>query len=369
MTPPSPDPIRPPSAGFTWPGLASVWAGYSASFLIFCGGYGIALLVVGFSRDGEFAPGEPVPELVRAMSVLAAPAALAIVAGYLGAVLAARRHNRRRGEGAGRPRLTWRIAVSPRGLSRWLFTPRGVYDVDNPRIGRVGLARSLAGAAVFAVVIFYHEPTGLLDYGEQLFTQASNAVVIGAVVLIVTAAVVLALVRAGQRGRAARALARPLLTALCAAAALAAMVASSLIYLSPPAGFSGETQRLAESEPVELVWMLMWTPLSPHTWWAALFLVCSVYYLACNMFNASDAHPLLAPILTLAVTWALTGVSLLGSVGVEVRLPVAEVPLAVPTGVATVLSFVGTATATGLAVWEIVSLRSAGLRLRAGPWR
>ena len=87
------------------------------------------------------------------------------------------------------------------------------------------------------------------------------------------------------------------------------------------------------------------------------------------MFNAADAHPLLPPTLTLGVTWALTGISLLGSFGVEIRLPVADVPLPIPTGVATVLSLIGTATVTGLAVWEIIWLRNKGLRLRAGPWR
>lgn len=368
MTQPPSAPTKPPSAGFTWPGLAAIWAGYSASFLIFCGGYGVALLVIGFGGDTEFTS-EPDPGLLRVMGVLAVPAALAIVAGYLGAVLAARRHNRSRGEGAGRPRLTWRIALSPRGLSRWLFTPRGVYEVDDPGFGRLGMARSLAGLAVFVVVIFYHEPTGLLDYGEQLFIQASNAVVVAAVVLLATTVVVFALVDAGQRGRAARALGRPLLTALCAGAALAGLALSSLVYLSPPEDFSGQPQRIAESEPVELLWILMWTPLTPHLLWALLFVGCAVYYLARNMFNAADAHPLLPPTLTLGVTWALTGISLLGSFGVEIRLPVADVPLPIPTGVATVLSLIGTATVTGLAVWEIIWLRNKGLRLRAGPWR
>lgn len=371
VTPPSPTPAppRPPSAGFTWPGLASIWAGYSASFLIFCGGYGIALLVIGFGRDAGFAAGEADPDLVRILSVLAVPAALAIAAGYLGAVLAARRHNRSRGEGTGRPRLTWRIVLSPRGLSRWLFTPRGVYDVDDPGFGRLGLARSLAGMAVFTVVIFYHEPTGIMDYGEQLFIQASNAIVVAAVVLIATAAVVFALVRADQRRSAARALSRPLLTAVVAGAALALLIGSSLIYLSPPEDFAGETQRMADTEPLELLWILMWTPMSPHLLWAVCFVGFAVYYLAGHMFNATDAHPLLAPTLTLAVTWTLTGLSALGSFGVEVRLPVADLPLPIPTGVATLLSLAGTLTVTGLAVWEIAWLRGAGLSLRAGPWR
>ncbi|QSB12564.1 hypothetical protein JQS43_12590 [Natronosporangium hydrolyticum] len=352
------DPPAPPrpSAGFTWPGLLSIVLGFVAAVVVVCGGAMINAIIVE-TGGGDREPGVFSEADNRLATILSVLAALAILGGCLGAVAAARRHNLRRGEISGRPRPTFRVFLSPRALSRLLFTPRDVYRIDDQTVARIGRARSWLGVAVFASVIIHYQPAALVDYAEQVFIQTSNAIVIAAVVLVMSLVVALLAVHRGQRGAAARAMTRPILAVIFAGSIVAIFAALSMV---------GQPAERVTVDRREDVLALFFNPLAL---WPIVFLAAATYYIAQNMFNSADAHPLLAPLITIAVTWTLAGLSLLALIGMPIRLPVRDLPLPIPTGVATVLTLVGAMTVTAVGGWEISRLRQRGLRLRRGPWR
>ena len=112
-----------------------------------------------------------------------------VIAGILLMIYDARRFNLRSGATGSHPAFGWRILLSPRGLSRWLFTPRGVYATEDRLIGLLGFARTVMGVTAVGVVITRYNAATLALLPGHLVIQGLNGAVVSTIVVMIAAAV------------------------------------------------------------------------------------------------------------------------------------------------------------------------------------
>ncbi|MFJ5776133.1 hypothetical protein [Streptomyces sp. NPDC093094] len=259
-----------------------------------------------------------------------------------------------------RPPLTVATVLSPRGLSRLIFVPRDIYEVRNSLLARLGLLRSLLGLTVWALLSLRYGATGIGAYVERFGNEVTDTVLLA--VPLVTLGCLLAVVLAApdQRSRALRAVFRPLLPAWGGIGLVFLLRAVGLIYFR-----DDEVDRAAASGG------MTWSALANMllSLWVLAFLVCSTYYAARYTFACADAHPMLAPVLSVALVWLLLAFNLARDAGVSVPLLAPPAQDILPYGVQLSLSLGGAVLMTVLAALEYRHLAGTGLGLRAGPWR
>lgn len=346
--------------------MLALVGGVVGAVVFCCLGIGVNYLLMEVPEDLE--PGSTVTlETHPIGAVLYVMSLLALVGGFVVIWLLGRARARALGQvpDAGRPPLSWRTIISPRGLSRLLFVPREVYPVDDPLMARLGLWRSGLGIAIVvgAAVAASRDTGQLAQVPGMLVTQGLNALIVGSVVLVACVLALLALVPAPQRAVARRALLRPVVT-LGYTWAVAGAFLLYLRWLTPRLEPWGEDDRIQN-----IVDFFIAIGLLVHIGWLVAFFGFGLMYIARNAFNSADAHPGLPAVFSIVLSWIFIILSVTDAVVGPVPGLVGGVQLAIPSGIALALSIGGALSVTGLAVIELVRLRRRGYRLVAGPWQ
>lgn len=282
--------------------------------------------------------------------------------GLLLMIYEARRFNLRSGATGSHPAFGWRILLSPRGLSRWFFTPRGVYDTEDRLIGLLGFARTVMGVTAVGVVIARYNAASLALLPGQLVIQGINAAVVSTTVVMIAAAVLVGTAREKARRTVGKAVLRPLLTCGWLWLLVVIMLAVGQHFHVPfrDANVSINTRDLG----FVAGWVLM--VVGP---WVAIFLMFSAYYAARHVCNTGDAHPLLPGMLASIIVWLTWSMEALRYVGISVPSPMVGAMVSVPPTIGLMFGLVGAITVTGLSVWEASRLRRAGWSFRPKTWR
>lgn len=283
--------------------------------------------------------------------------------GLLLMIYDARRFNLRSGATGSHPAFGWRILLSPRGLSRWFFTPRGAYDTEEDRlIGLLGFARTVTGVTAVGVVIARYNAGSLALLPGHLVIQAVNGAVVSTIVVVIAAAVLVGTVRRKTRWTVGQAVLRPLLTCgmLWLLVILLLTTGRNLHISFRDANVSINTRDLG----FVAGWLL--AVVGP---WVAIFLMFSAYYIARHVCNSADAHPLLPGMLAAIIVWLLWSMEALRYVGISIPSPMVGDLVSVPPTIGLVFGLVGAITVTGISVWEALRLRRAGWSFRPETWR
>ena len=282
--------------------------------------------------------------------------------GILLMIYDARRFNLRSGATGSHPAFGWRILLSPRGLSRWFFTPRGVYDTEDRLIGLLGFARTVMGVTAVGVVIARYNAASLALLPGHLVIQAINGAVVSTTVVMIAAAVLVGTAQGKTRWMVGKAVLRPLVTCGWLWLLVVLLLAVGRHFHVPfrDANLDINTRDLG----FVVGWIL--TFVGP---WVAIFLMCSAFYLARHVCNTGDAHPLLPGMLTSLIVWLMWSMEALRYAGISVPSPMVGDMVAVPPTIGLVFGLVGAITVTGLSVWEAWRLRRAGWSFRPGTWR
>lgn len=343
--------------------IISVVLGVVAAVVLCCAGIGLNVMLMDVPADT--APGTTIELQTHPVGgVLYAASALALVSGFGGVWLIGRRAARARGEqpDSGRPPLSWRTLISPRGASRLLFVPRGVYQVDDELMGRLGLARSVLGVAIIAVAVATNDPGQVGRLPGQLVTQGLNALIVGSVVLVLCCLTLLMAAPAAHRATARRAMLRP-------AATLAytwLVAAGFLLYLTKV--LEPWAVSLADDE-LDLRGAVLSLIFVGHVAWVVAFFCFSLSYIARYVFNSGDAHPGLPALAAIVLSWTFIALSLATLAFGKLPVVFGDVDLPIPGGLSTALSFGGACSVTALAVVELIRLRRRGYGLRTGRWQ
>lgn len=261
-----------------------------------------------------------------------------------------------------RPLLTWRTVISPRGLSKLLFLPRGIYGIDDALMTRLALWRSYLGVGITAAVIVSTDLGALTSMAPFLVTGAVNSFVLGTAVLVLICAF-LVLLAGEDRVRALRSMIRPGLT-LAGTWALALGFVLLLDHVLTP---RLEAAVVDDDAPVrEVAAALLWVAL---TAWLVAFFCFSLIFITRHMFASQDAHPVVPGLACAALSWAFLG---LGAWAVNIGewpLLFQAVELPVAGRLTTLLTVGGAVSVTALAGWEILRVRALGFRVRPWPRR
>ncbi|MGH4024958.1 MAG: hypothetical protein ACRDRV_10270 [Pseudonocardiaceae bacterium] len=282
--------------------------------------------------------------------------------GLLLMIYEARRFNLRSGVTGSHPALGWRILLSPRGLSRWFFTPRGVYDTEDRLIGLLGFARTVLGVTAVGVVIARYNAASLALLPGHLVIQGINGAVVGTTVVVIAAAVLAGTAWRRTRWTVGKAVLRPLLTCgwLWLLVALLLAVGRHFHVQFRDANVDIATRDLG----FVAGWILAFV--GP---WMAIFLMFSAFYAARHVCNTGDAHPLLPGMLASIIIWLMWLMEVFRYVGISVPSPMVGDMVNVPPTTGLVVGLVGAITVTGLSVWEASRLRRAGWSFRPETWR
>lgn len=274
----------------------------------------------------------------------------------------ARRFNLRSGATGSHPAFGWRILLSPRGLSRWFFTPRGVYDTEDRLIGWLGLARTVMGVTAVGVVIVRYNAGPLALLPGQLVIQGINGAVVSTTVVMTAAAVLVGTARGKTRRTVGKAVLRPLLACgwLWLLLVLLLAVGRHLHMPLRDANFSIHTR--------DLGFVAGWIGALVGPW-VGIFLMFSAFYIVRHVCNTGDAHPLLPGMLASIIVWLMWSMEALRYVGISIPSPMVGNMVSVPPTIGLVLGLVGAMTVTGLSTWEASRLRRAGWSFRAETWR
>jgi hypothetical protein len=344
--------------------IVSIAAGLVAATVLCCSGAMISAALT--ERPADLQPGDTLTVKTHPVGwVLYGLGVAALIGGFVGVWIIARREARLRGEPveAGRPRLTWRTIISPRGLSRLLFTPKGVYPVDDALMGRLGFARSLLAIAILVIVVAAYDVGSVSLLASQFVAQGLNALIVGSVVFALCGVVLAAVSDLDQRPTAWRAIRRPAITL----AYTWLLAVAFLLYVSKVLEPWGDAINSREMESfsdviVGVIYVI-------HVAWVVAFFCFSLIYIGRFLFNGSDAHPGLPAVTSIALSWTFIGLSFLASATGPLPVLFGDADLPVPGTVSQILSLSGAVTVTILAVVELIRLRRMGVGLRAGPWR
>lgn len=330
--------------------------GVAGGSLLFVLGLVVAAVVTSATRptpDADGAVPLPVPALV-----LLVLAAAVIFWGFWRVMRLGRAAALARGEDPdAAPRLTWRTVISPRGLARYLFVARESRASEDVLVGRLSTARSWVGLVVVLSVIAWFDITALAGAVEGAMISSWNLLVVSSAVVVLVTAALAVLVPASDRGAAMRSLLRPL-----GVLAVFWLLAGAVGLLGSAVDGGSQLGDDAGAGEVAVALVLL-----AGLVWVITFAVLSARYAAGNAFRSVEAHPALPPLITLLVTWAFVGISLLAPL-VTVPFLVEEAARPIPQTWNTVLTWSGVATVSALAVVELVRLARQGHRLPHGPW-
>jgi hypothetical protein len=247
-------------------------------------------------------------------------------------------------------------------MARLVYVPRNIYQVDNPWVARAGLFRSVCGALLWLALAVNFNLSAMVRQFGAFTDQLSNAMALGAVVVVAAGVVVLLRAPAGDRRTVARAFSRPLLTIGITAALMLLLYLLGFVFLSTEAAEQAVREQAGQGP-----WLAALR--GAFSLWLLFFLLFSTYYNARHLFNAADAHPVLTPVGTAIVAWILVIAGMLAATGTSVPLLAGNYASPVPANVAIPLSIAGATLVTGLAAWEYWLLRRDSHRLLKGPWR
>jgi hypothetical protein len=121
---------------------------------------------------------------------------------------------------------------------------------------------------------------------------------------------------------------------------------------------------LGPNAPASLVWRYVeLLALELVYIWLGVYVVCALYYMNRNMFNAAEVNPQLVPVAAIAFVWALV---IYDSVPALQRLvPQQHMGVPVPmssNGLRFMLAAGGATAVTALAIWELKRIRRAQSR-------
>lgn len=255
-----------------------------------------------------------------------------------------------------RPPLNARTLISPRRTGQLLFAPR--HAPDDRAMGWISVARTVAGITVLAVLAFHRNVNNLVIVGSQPLVTAVRTLYVGPVIVAV---VLLGAVLASRDRRwdtVKAALSGPVLTIIVAIVVMWLVVLDNRYGLgrvqhwpklpaltsNAPAALAG---RYAERLALELIYV-----------WFGVYVVCALYYMNCNMFNAGDVDPRLVPISAVVFVWALVIYD--SSPALQRVIPQLHMGVPVPMSsdaLRAELAIGGAVTATLLAIWELARIR------------
>lgn len=256
-----------------------------------------------------------------------------------------------------RPPLNARTLISPRRTGQLLFGPR--HAPDDRGMAWISVARAVAAIAVFAVLASHRNLNSLVIAGSQPLVTAVRTVYAGPVIVaVVVLGAVLVASRDRRRDTVKAALRGPLLTIILAIVVMLLVVLDNRYGLgrvqhwpklapltsNAPAALAG---RYAERLALELVYV-----------WLGVYVVCALYYMNCNMFNAADVDPRLVPISAIVFVWALVIYD--SSPTLQRFIPQLHMGVPVPMSsdaLRAELAVGGAVTVTLLALWELARIR------------
>lgn len=221
----------------------------------------------------------------------------------------------------------------------------------------ISVGRTVAAIAVFAVLASHRNVKNLVIAGSQPLVTAVRTLYVGPVIVTV---VVLGAVLLANRNRrwdtVKAALSGPLLTIIVAIIVMWLVVLDNRYGLgrvqhwpkpaltsNAPAALAG---RYAELLALELVYV-----------WLGVYVICALYYMNCNMFNAADVDPRLVPISATVFVWALVIYD--SSPTLQRVIPQLRMGVPVPMSsdvLRAELAIGGAVTVTLLAIWELVRI-------------
>lgn len=255
-----------------------------------------------------------------------------------------------------RPPLNARTLISPRRTGQLLFAPR--HAPDDRGMAWISVARAVAAIAVLAVLASHRNVNSLVIAGSQPLVTAVRTVYAGPVIvaLVVLGAVLLAR-QDRRRDTVKAALSGPVLTIILAIVVMLLVVLDNRYGLGrvqhwpEPAALTSHASaslvgRYAERLALELVYV-----------WLGVYVVCALYYMNCNMFNAADVHPRLVPISAVAFVWALVFYD--SSPTLQRVIPQLHMGVPVPLSSDSLraeLAVGGALTVTALAIWELIRI-------------
>jgi len=265
--------------------------------------------------------------------------------------------------GGGRPPFNIRTLISPRRAVQLLFAPK--CGLDDRVIGWVGVFRTLAGIALWAALATPRNVDDLLIAGSQPLVTAIRTLYLGPSVVAVVVFGAVLFARPGKRGETFMAAVKgPVWTILLAVGIMWLVVEDNRHGL-------GQVQHwhhpptLGPNAPASLVWRYVELfTLEVVYVWLGVYVVCALYYMNRNMFNAANVNPQLVPFAAIVFAWALViydSVPALQRVIPQLHMGV-PVPMS-SNGLRFTLAAGGATIVTLLALWELK--RSSTVR----PWR
>jgi hypothetical protein len=223
------------------------------------------------------------------------------------------------------------------------------------------VARTIVGIAVWAVVASQRNLNNVVIAGSQPLVTAVRTLYLGPVIVAV---VVLGAVLRAKRDKrrdavkAALSLSGPLWTVILAIVIMGLVVLDNRYGLGrvqhwpSPGNLTGNVRPAVVAAAVErLALELVYV-------WLGVYVICALYYMNRNMFNAADVNPRLVPIAASLFVWALVLYD--SSPALQRVIPQLHMGEPVPMSSDTFrvgLAACGAATVTLLAGWEWARIR------------
>ena len=255
------------------------------------------------------------------------------------------------------PPLNARTLISPRRTGQLLFAPR--HAPDDRAIGWISVARTLVGIAVWAALASQRNLNNLVIAGSQPLVTAVRTLYLGPVIVVVVVFGALLLANRDRRWDVVKAaFSGPLLTIILAVILMLLVVwdnryglgrvqhwpsPGSLTANANPAVVGAAVERLA----LQLVYV-----------WLGVYVICALYYMNRNMFNAADVDPRLVPFAAIMFVWTLVIYD--SSPALHRIIPQLHMGVPVPmssNALRAALAVGGAATVTALACWELARIR------------
>jgi len=259
--------------------------------------------------------------------------------------------------GGGRPPFNVRTLISPRRAVQLLFAPK--HGLDDRVVGWVGVARTVAGIALWAALASPGNVDNVLIAGSQPLVTAVRTLYLGPFVVVVVVFGAVLFASPGMRGeRFMAAVKGPVWTILLAVGIMWLVVEDNRHGL-------GQVQHwhhpptLGPNASASLVWRYVELfTLEVVYVWLGVYVVCALYYMNRNMFNAADVNPQLVPVAAIVFVWALV---IYDSVPALQRvIPQLQMGVPVPmssNGLRFTLAAGGATVVTLLALWELKRIR------------
>jgi hypothetical protein len=252
------------------------------------------------------------------------------------------------------PPLNARTFVSPRRTSQLLFAPR--HAPDDRAIAWISVARTLVAIAVWAALASQRNLNNLVIAGSQPLVSAVRTLYLGPVIVVV---VVLGALLRDRRWNAVKAAARgPLLTIIVAIIIMLLVVWDNRYGLGRVQHWPSPGNLTANAKPAVVAATVERLALELVYVWLGVYVICALYYMNRNMFNAADVDPRLVPIAAIMFVWTLVIYD--SSPALQRVIPQLHMGVPVPmnsNALRAVLAVGGAATVTVLAAWELARIR------------